>query len=90
MNNNNKPNCYECIYRGGIPGDAHSKCNYSGTKTGFLDLHDPKNREVAAKLNIKAHPTGIRRGWFLWPINFNPVWLENCDGFTPEDKAENI
>jgi hypothetical protein len=22
-----KPNCYECVYRKGVPGDAHSECS---------------------------------------------------------------
>jgi hypothetical protein len=22
-----KPNCYKCVHRLGIPGDAHSRCN---------------------------------------------------------------
>ena len=24
---------------------------------------------------------GIRKGWFFWPFNFDPVWLNSCDGF---------
>lgn len=32
-------------------------------------------------LNIKADPTGIKKGWFNFPFNFDPVWLDNCDGF---------
>jgi len=37
-------------------------------------------------LNVKGHPHGIKNGWFIWPFNFDPVWLENCDGFTPKEK----
>lgn len=29
---------------------------------------------------------GIREGWFFWPLNFNPVWLISCNGFS--DKKE--
>jgi len=32
-------------------------------------------------LNIQGNPRGIRSGWFNYPVNFDPVWLENCDGF---------
>lgn len=57
-----KPNCYDCVYRGEIPGDCHSSCaNFSANTSG--DLH------------------GIRKGWFVWPFNFDPVWLVSCDGF---------
>jgi hypothetical protein len=36
---------------------------------------------AAKKLNIVGHPTGIKRGWFMWPANFDPTWLQNCNGF---------
>jgi hypothetical protein len=35
-------------------------------------------------LNIKASAHGIKMGWFMHPVNFDPVWLESCDGFTPK------
>lgn len=63
------PNCYDCKFRGTIPGDAHTRC-----------------------LNEKAHVTGDaygkRSGWFFWPFNFDPTWLETCDGFEAKVKAE--
>lgn len=58
----NKPNCYECKWRGEIPGDAHSTC---GNRTA----------------SVSGNKHGIRMGWFAWPWNFDPVWLEKCDGF---------
>jgi len=33
------------------------------------------------KLNIKGNSHGIASGWFNFPYNFDPVWLENCDGY---------
>ena len=33
------------------------------------------------ELNIKASPHGVKQGWFIFPVNFDPVWLLNCDGF---------
>jgi hypothetical protein len=33
-------------------------------------------------LNIKASAHGIKMGWFMHPVNFDPTWLESCDGFT--------
>ena len=29
-----KPNCYNCIYRRNIPGDAHSICRHPEAHTG--------------------------------------------------------
>lgn len=80
--------CYECKYRGTIPGDAHSCCRYPGTATDILDLFDPQNKEMAKKLNINGDLNGIKAGQFRWPVNFDPVWLTNCDGFESKNKGE--
>ena len=76
-----KPNCYECKYRGKVPGDAHSCCKYPGNATGMFDLLSGKNLRNAAKLNIKGDAHGIARGWFMWPVNYDPTWLLRCNGF---------
>ena len=34
--------------------------------------------------HVTANPTGVRRGWFNWPLNFDPVWLVTCDSWTDE------
>lgn len=77
--------CYKCKYRRNVPGDAHSCCRYPGNKTGLFDFFENGNKKNARKLNIKADQHGIRNGWFFWPINYDPVWLTNCDGFTPKE-----
>lgn len=37
---------------------------------------------------VQGDPYGIRSGWFMWPLNYDPTWLRSCDGFSdkPEDK----
>jgi hypothetical protein len=37
--------------------------------------------EAIQKLDIRGDSHGIRMGWFFWPANYDPVWLENCNGF---------
>jgi len=32
--------------------------------------------------NVTGNPHGRASGWFFWPFNFDPIWLESCDGFT--------
>ena len=77
-----KPNCYECEYRGRVPGDAHSCCTYPENDPDmFTGLFSKKNMVNAKKLNISADSHGIQNGWFMWPVNFDPVWLLTCDGF---------
>ena len=82
-----KPNCYKCEYRGMIPGDAHSRCNHPEVKQNdnefgaLVEMLQGKNNEAAKKLGIKGHEQGIRHGWFMWPANFDPTWLLECNGF---------
>lgn len=40
---------------------------------------------VEADVVGDAH--GIKNGWFFWPINFDPVWLQNCTGFEKKEQA---
>jgi len=94
-----KPSCYECAHRGTLPGDAHSKCLHPDVKAIAEDplatlagMFASVGREppipypsIGKKLNIKGSKHGVMKGWFNWPVNFDPVWLENCDGFYPKD-----
>lgn len=81
--------CYTCIHRRSVPGDAHSCCKYPGTNTDLLSLFSDENLKMMKQLNIRANPHGIEKGWFLWPINFDPVWLENCDGYQKKEEETN-
>jgi hypothetical protein len=52
------------------------KCKYRGELAG--DAHSEcKN----LKANVTGNDYGKRSGWFFWPFNFDPTWLEECDGF---------
>jgi len=68
-----KPNCYDCVHRMSLSGNAHSRCNNHTAK-------------------IRGNEHGIRKGWFFWPLNFDPTWLISCDGFSdnPEDKKPTV
>lgn len=90
-----KPGCYECEYRGTIPGDAHSCCKHPLVKAddnmfgALVETLQGKFNKICLKLNIQGNPHGIKNGWFNWPANFDPVWLDNCDGFKAKQaKAE--
>lgn len=65
-----KPNCYDCINRRSVPGDAHSRC-------------------ANLKARVVGNKHGMANGWFFWPINFDPVWLEECDGFVSSNPLYN-
>ena len=82
-----KPNCYKCKYRGTIPGDAHTRCCHSSVNVdsnpfaAIDDMMMGKANDAREKLNITGDSNGVRHGWFMWPANFDPVWLLTCDGF---------
>jgi hypothetical protein len=92
----NKPNCYQCIHRRSLAGDAHSSCAHPdacGDKdplTALMAMLGASTGDVGAmqKLGIVGDPHGIKNGWFFWPFNFDPVWLRACNGFTPREGGE--
>lgn len=90
-----KPNCYNCKHRKSIPGDAHTECIHPKISetdrliTPMLLMHGIQTAPAMKRLNVMGDATGIRRGWFLWPLNFDPAWLLTCDGFEKKGGEEN-
>ena len=82
-NSEKKPNCYECEYKRTIPGDSHVQCVHpeSATPDAQMTFIIGGDRYTSGNLTISAKEIGINQGWFMWPINFDPVWLKKCSGF---------
>lgn len=92
-----KFNCFKCKHKGTVPGSCHSSCNHPDVAddkqdsfAGIMAVLASVGRVSAVnigtvKLGIKGNELGIRKGWFNWPFNFDPVWLENCEGFESKD-----
>ena len=95
-----KFDCYKCEYRGDLAGTSHIECNYPSTVlsksnplTGAMAIFAsvgrvPPMQAQSRKLNIRGNEHGIKKGWFNWPWNFDPTWLENCDGYLSKNKVE--
>ena len=82
--------CYNCKHRRNVPGDAHSQCVHPDSGNSSGNMFDgivaiASGNQGAQKLNIKANAHGVRSGWFMWPANFDPTWLENCDGYEAQE-----
>ena len=84
--------CYSCKHRGTLMGDCHSRCLHPVTKavskdgdlmSALISILSDGNaiNRMATKLEIRASQHGVQAGWFHWPCNFDPVWLEHCEGF---------
>lgn len=92
-NGNTKPNCYECKHQWGVPGSAHSSCRHpafssinSDPAFQLLGLLRATDRRFLGsigsdKCNVVGNAHGIKMGWFMHPLNFDPVWLESCTGY---------
>ena len=63
-----KPNCYMCEHRKDADNAEQSGMERSGCAN--------------ESANVVGVFHGVQSGWFYWPDNFNPLWLESCDGFT--------
>jgi hypothetical protein len=60
-----KIQCYACAYRRAVPGSVHIRCTYDWIKAG---VSVPKGN---------SH--GIQSGWYNFPLNYDPVWMdEEC------------
>jgi hypothetical protein len=44
--------------------------------------------DVRDLLGVTGNAHGIKNGWFCWPFNFDPIWLESCNGFTPREATD--
>jgi hypothetical protein len=69
-----KHDCYNCLHREKIVGDAHSSCNY------------PKSVETLPKNVVSLNAYGVSNGWANWPYNFDPTWVSKCKGYEEKTK----
>lgn len=91
-----KPNCYQCQYRGEVPGDTHSKCVHPvfekivdsslGQLSSLMGKRAGSMQLEAGGCKVVGDKHGIKQGWFNHPFNFDPIWLVSCEGFKPKDK----
>ena len=84
------PNCHRCLHVRSLPGSAHKSCAHPD----IAAVAESPLGQILSTMGKRATPShgplplgvvgnahGIRHGWFNWPFNFDPTWLESCDGF---------
>jgi len=47
--------------------------------------HTPEVQCLEPKALISGNARAAQKGWFHWPWNFDPIWLEECNKY--EEKA---
>jgi len=91
-------NCFSCKWKRAVPGSAHVRCGHPKLARFYEPLDKNPILELgfmlgAARggptvlmgenpLGVRGDPHGIKNGWFNWPYEFDPTWLDNCDGYT--------
>lgn len=95
MNESQRSLCFTCQHRGSVPGSTHSRCHHpSIVSTDRNELLAMLSGDIAIDtksadtLGIKASAHGITKGWFNWPYDFDPTWLENCNGFERSEAVD--
>ena len=89
--------CYKCLMRGSVPGSAHSCCKALRHKAPHPNDPDVIKLETHLSIGlvelkgsedeplILINPHGRKNGWANWPLDFDPVWVSECQFYHPEE-----
>lgn len=89
-----KKDCYNCKFKGSVPGSAHSRCNVIKTlyqsESDLLEIYISVGKYVITDKNtnepiVKLNEYGVRSGWAMWPVDFDPIWVDSCGFYTEKD-----
>jgi len=77
------PKCYECKHRQNTTYSHHSECKHPvlADKVKIFAMASVMMRGRFEPFNVVGNKHGISHGWFNWPLDFDPIWLESCDQF---------
>lgn len=88
-----KANCYDCKHRGNVAGSAHSSCTHPVAKEKGIEammiiliVGSVSLKHGDELFFIKGASHGVINGWFNWPMDFDPCWLEECTGHVEQLK----
>lgn len=77
-------NCYDCKHRRNLAGNCHSSCSALAKEDQpFAAFSVIMTGKYLSNIQGKLH--GVRSGWFNWPLDFDPVWVEKCNYFEKKD-----
>lgn len=97
-----KHDCSKCKFNGGItPGSGHHiKCDFPEyfTKDSLTPLlsmaqvvrqhKSPFSKGDIITPRFNGH--GIRNGWCDWPLQFDPIWVEECLLYEPKTTTNEV
>jgi len=83
--------------RGSVPGSAHSCCKALRHKAKHPSEPDVIKLETHLSIGlvelkgsddeplIRINPHGRKNGWANWPLDFDPIWVSECQFYLPKD-----
>ena len=87
--------CKNCIYREKALGSTHSYCSFfkeNGGEDyrsiellfagGLYELNATSMDKGEKRPAVTKNPHGVKNGWCNWPLNFDPIWIEDCMLYT--------
>jgi hypothetical protein len=80
-------NCYKCKYQGSVPGSCHSSCQHPliANQQVVAMMVITMGKNIPAPFNLEYDKYGLQSGWFNWPLDFDPTWLNRCDAYENKD-----
>lgn len=97
-----KHNCHTCKNKGSVAGSSHSNCTFFNQEQAIyismlsLQSLEPLGRLINNKTKedlgpvIKLNKTGVEGGWCIFPINFDPRWIEECKLYEEKDEDKQV
>jgi len=86
------------MYRQDLDGDCHSKCHHPSIKDNvessignLLQCFGKRAGNIFISknpINVKVNEHGLKNGWGNFPYNFDPIWIQSCDGYRESEIDE--
>jgi hypothetical protein len=75
-----------------VPGSCHSSCNHPKVADdnpmaklmaifASVGRIGPVVSPNVLNMKVKLNSHGVKNGWCNFPFDFDPVWVDECEGF---------
>lgn len=73
-------NCYSCKHKCNVPGDSHISCGQPNIRSQAMIISiavlTGNSKVLEDFLNVRFNPHGVQNGWFNYPMNYDPIWMD--------------
>ncbi len=87
--------CRKCRHVGSVPNSVHCSCkhpiaiqiisNHDSLFEMMKQITSESRLSYTGSLNLKLNEEyreyALSNGYVIFPINFDPRWIKNCEGF---------